>query len=149
MGTTASVASSQHSSMTVNRVLGYAGLVPFVFAALLVASASPHASLATELVGSYALTIICFLYGSWWGMAQSSAVRTTLLLSNTLLLLALALYLFAREWWPLAAAGLLVGTWLCEQNRGLFPDYASQYRVMRTLLTLIAASSMAVVQLAA
>ena len=135
--------------MTISRVLGYAGLIPFVCAALLVASASPHASLSAELVGSYALAIICFLFGSWWGMAQSSAVRTTLLLSNALLLLALAAYLFAREWWPLAAAGLLVCTWLCEQSRGLFPDYAPQYRVMRSLLTLVAAISMGVVQLAA
>jgi hypothetical protein len=135
--------------MTVIRVLGYAGLIPFVYAALLVVSASPHASLAAELVGSYALAIICFLFGSWWGMAQSSDVRTTLLLSNTLLLLALTLYLFAREWWPLAAAGLLVGAWLCEQSRGLFPVYAPQYRFMRTFLTLIAAGSMGLVQLAA
>ena len=135
--------------MTVVRLLGYAGLIPFVYAALLVASASPQASLAAELVGSYALAIICFLFGSWWGMAQASAVRTTLVLSNALLLLALALYLFAREWWPLAAAGLLVGAWLCEQSRTLFPAYAPQYRVMRTLLTLVAASSMGLVQLLA
>ena len=135
--------------MTLVRVLGYAGLIPFVYAALLVVSHSPYAPLAAELAGSYALAIICFLFGSWWGMAQSSAVRTTLLLSNTLLLVALALYLFARQWWPLAAAGLLVGAWFCEQSRGLFPAYAPQYRVMRTLLTLVAASSMGLVQLAA
>jgi len=135
--------------MAVVRLLGYAGLIPFVCTALLVLSASPHASLAVELTGSYALAILCFLFGSWWGMAQSSAVRTTLLLSNALLLLALALYLFAREWWPLAAAGLLVGAWLCEQSRSLFPAYAPQYRVMRSLLTLVAAGSMGLAQLAA
>jgi hypothetical protein len=133
--------------MAIIRVLGYAGLLPFVCTALLMVFASPHASLAAELAGSYALAIICFLFGSWWGMAQSSAVRTTLLLSNALLLLALALYLFVREWWPLAAAGLLVGAWLCEQSRSLFPAYAPQYRVMRSLLTLVAASSMGLVQL--
>jgi hypothetical protein len=80
-------------------------------------------------------------------MAQSSGVRTTLVLSNALLLLALAVYLFARQWWPLAAAGLLVVSWICEQSRGLFPAYAPQYRVMRSLLTLVAAGSMGVVQL--
>ena len=137
------------SSLAVVRVLGYAGLIPFVCAAFLVVSASPHAALSAELVGSYALAIICFLFGSWWGMAQSSAVRTTLMLSNALLLLALAVYLFAREWWPLTAAWLLVGTWLCEQSRSLFPRYAPEYRVMRTVLTLVAASSMGLVQLAA
>jgi len=135
-------------TLPVVRILGYAGLIPFVFAASLVVSGSPYASLSAELVGSYALAIICFLSGSWWGMAQSSGVRTTLLLSNALLLLALALYLFARQWWPLAAALLLVGAWLCEQSSRLFPAYAPQYRVMRTLLTLVAASSMGLVQLA-
>jgi glucan phosphoethanolaminetransferase (alkaline phosphatase superfamily) len=137
------------SSLAVVRVLGYAGLIPFVCAALLVVSASPHAPLAAELVDSYALAIICFLFGSWWGMAQSSAVRTTLFLSNAFVLLALALYLFAREWWPLAAAWLLLGAWLCEQSRSLFPVYAPQYRFIRTLLTLVAASSMGLVQLVA
>jgi hypothetical protein len=135
-------------SLPVVRILGYAGLIPFVYAASLVVSHSPYASLSAELVGSYALAIICFLFGSWWGMAQSSGVRTTLLLSNALLLLALALYLFARPWWPLAAAWLLVGAWLCEQSSRLFPAHTPEYRVMRTLLTLIAASSMGLVQLA-
>jgi hypothetical protein len=137
------------SSLAVVTMLGYAGLIPFVGTALLVVSNSPYASLSAELVGSYALAIICFLFGSWWGMAQSSGVRTTLLLSNALLLLALAVYLFARQWWPLAAAGLLVGAWFCEQSRDLFPAYAPQYRVMRSLLTLVAAGSMGLVRLLA
>jgi hypothetical protein len=97
------------SSLAVVTVLGYAGLIPFVCTAFLVVSDSPYASLSAELVGSYALAIICFLFGSWWGMAQSSGVHTTLLLSNALLLLALAVYLFARQWWPLAAAGAAGG----------------------------------------
>ena len=136
--------------MTVVRLLGYAGLIPFVCAALLVASASPHAPLAAELVGSYALAIICFLFGSWWGMAQASAVRTTLLLSNALLLLALALYLFAQG--VVAAGSRMACCWApgsANKAAALFPAYAPQYRVMRTLLTLVAASSMGLVQLLA
>jgi len=131
----------------VNRVLGYAGLIPFVLPALLVLSGSDHGAV-TALAGSYALAIICFICGSWWGMAQASGARATLWLSNAYLLVALLLYLFASEWWSLSAAFLLVGAWVCEQNEELFPTYPQDYRRMRTILTLIAAISMGILQFA-
>lgn len=132
----------------VTRALGFAGLIPFVLPAAMTLTASAHSGLAGSIAGSYALAIICFLSGSWWGMAQRSAVRTTLLLSNAYLLLALALYLFIPGWWALAAALLLAGAWLCEQSRALFPHYTSEYRRMRAILTLVAAASMAVIHFA-
>lgn len=130
----------------VNRVLGYAGLIPFVLPAMLVVSGSEHGPTVTALAGSYALAIICFICGSWWGMAQASAARATLWLSNAYLLVALLLYLFFSEWWSLAAAVLLVGAWVCEQSNVLFPAYPADYRRMRTKLTLIAAGSMGTLQ---
>ena len=137
------------SPQTVTRSLGLAGLVPFVLPAVLIVSGSALASPASQLVNAYALAIICFLSGSWWGMAQSSGVRSTLILSNLYLLFALALYLFAREWWPLAAMLLLLGAWVCERSPGLFPVRAHSYQRMRGLLTLGAASSMGAIQFAA
>lgn len=131
----------------VTRALGYAGLVPYVLAAALVLAASPRADIAATLAGSYALAIICFLCGSWWGMAQRSAVASTLLLSNAYLLLALGLYLFAAEWWALAAALLLAGAWICEQNSSLFRRYPRDYRRMRAILTLFTGTSMASIYL--
>ena len=136
------------TASAITRALGYAGLMPFVLAAATVLSASQYSALAQSLAGSYALAILCFLCGSWWGMAQRSAVRATLLLSNAYLLLALALYLFAPGWWALAAALLLAGAWLCEQSRKLYPDYADEYRRMRAILTLLAAASMASIHFA-
>jgi hypothetical protein len=136
------------SAQFVTRLLGVAGLVPFVLPALLVASGSELAALSAQLADGYALAIICFLAGSWWGMAQTSAVRATLILSNLYLLLALALYLFALDWWPLAAMLLLLGAWLCEQSQRLFPAFPPAYRRMRILLTLGAAASMGVIQFA-
>ena len=127
--------------------LGYAGLIPFVLPAILVAVDSSHAAVARTIAGAYALAILCFLFGSWWGMAQRSGVAATLWLSNGLLLAALGVYLFAPDWWPLAAALLLVVAWLTEQNRQLFPDYPSAYRRLRAVLTGLAAASMLVIQL--
>jgi len=136
------------STQFVTRLLGVAGLIPFVLPALLVASGSELAALSTRLAAGYALAIICFLAGSWWGLAQASGIRATLILSNLYLLLALALYLFAPHWWPLAAMLLLLGAWLCEQSRRLFPALPPAYRHMRILLTLGAAASMGVIQFA-
>jgi hypothetical protein len=58
-----------------------------VIPALLVSLQAQQAPLATEFASSYALAIICFVSGSWWGMAQASGVRATLWLSNAYLLL--------------------------------------------------------------
>jgi hypothetical protein len=132
-----------------SRMLGYAGLIPFLLPVVLVASGSTYGPVSIQMAGGYALAIICFLCGSWWGMGQSSGCRATLLLSNAFLLLALSLYLFVQQWWLLAAAGLLTGAWLCEQSRTLFPTFPQGYRLMRSLLTLVAASSMGLLQLSA
>lgn len=133
------------SPVTVTRLLGIAGLVPFVAPALLALSGSALAAAAVPVAAAYALAIICFLCGSWWGAAQASGERAGLLLSNIYLLLSLGIYLFASDWWPLAAALLLLGAWLCEHFCRWF---ASDYRRMRGLLTLVAGGSMAAIQLA-
>jgi hypothetical protein len=137
------------ATQSVTRALGYAGLIPFVLPAAIALSGSPYADLAASLAGAYALAIICFLCGSWWGMAQTSGARATLLLSNVYLLLALAAYLIAADWWALAAALLLAGAWICEQSSRLFPAYPRQYRRMRAILMLLAGASMAIIHVAA
>jgi hypothetical protein len=136
-----------NASDSIVRLLGYAGIVPFVVPAALVMTGSAHTALANAFAASYALAILCFLCGSWWGMAQASARRATLLISNAYLLLALALYLFTPEWWSLAAAVLLAGAWLCEQNASLFPIYPDGYRRLRAILTICASASMTVMHL--
>jgi hypothetical protein len=136
----------QGNAQFVTRLLGVAGLVPFVLPALLVVSGSALGAAAAQIAAAYALAIICFLGGSWWGMAQASGIRATLLLSNVYLLLALGLYLSALDWWPLAATLLLLGAWTCEHSERLFPALPPAYRRLRTLLTLVAAGSMGVIQ---
>jgi len=127
------------------RGLGYAGLIPFVVPAVLAAAAPARADIAINIAEAYALAIICFLCGSWWGAARDSNSRAALILSNLYLLLSLGLFLFARQWWPLAAAVLLAGTWLCEQNGRMFPSNPPDYRRMRAILSLVSAASMALI----
>ena len=126
---------------TIN-TLGYAGLLPFVIAAGLVASGSVYSETAGLIAGSYAFGIICFLTGSWWGMNWAQGNPLVILLSNLYFLLAfLALALFPG-WWPLASALLLVTIFVTESTKSLFPTLSVSYRKMRAILTLVSAGSM-------
>lgn len=130
------------TSQRVINTLGYAGLIPFVIPALLIIFGSESSQFLTSLAGSYAFGIICFLTGSWWGMGLLPGSRPALLLSNFYFLIAFFIFLFAVEVWALAAAVLLIGIFLAEQRSSLFPEFPASYRVMRTMLTLIASVSM-------
>jgi len=135
------------SVQTIYRMLGYAGLIPFVIPAYLVVTGSAHTNLSVTIAGAYAFGIICFLTGSWWGMGLTSAHRAPLLLSNLYFLVAFFIFLFALPWWPLASAVLLIGIFVAELNRLLFPEFPGLYRKMRTTLTLVASISMLAVHL--
>ncbi len=132
----------------VMRGLGYAGLIPFVVPAVVAVALPAQADMAVVIAEHYALAIICFLCGSWWGAARVSNSSAALIPSNVYLLLALALFLFARQWWPLAAALLLAGSWLFERNSRMFPSNPPDYLRMRGVLSLVAAASMALIQFA-
>lgn len=132
----------------ITSLLGYAGLIPFVIPALLVASGSEYSELSLAIAGAYAFGIISFLCGSWWGMALNNGSARALLYSNLYFLTALSIFLFASEWWPLAAAILLMSILFAEQNSALFPEFPDPYRKMRVLLTLVASASMLTLHLA-
>lgn len=139
------MAGSQHR---ITRILGYAGLIPFVVPALLVALESEYSELMISAAGAYAFGIICFVTGSWWGIALQPGSRSALLLSNLYFLVAFFIFLFALQWWALAAAILLMSIFFAEQNTSLFPAFPEHYRKLRTVLTLVACSSMLVIHLA-
>lgn len=130
------------------QMLGYAGLVPFVAAALLVVLDSQYAIVARSLGEAYAFGIICFLCGSWWGMALDSGPRKALVLSNAYMLTAFFIFALAREWWSLAAAILLMSILFAEHNTGLFKDLPGHYRKLRSILTMVASASMLTLHLA-
>ena len=136
------------NAQSTTRVLGYAGLIPFVIPALLVVSGSEYAELSRVIAGAYAFGIISFICGSWWGMALNSGSARALLFSNLYFLTALSIFLFASDWWPLAAAILLMSLLFAEQNSALFPKFPDRYRNMRVMLTLVASASMLTLHLA-
>ncbi len=130
------------------RILGYAGLLPFVvpvaWLALSPVGAYPWLQ---SLVGVYALGIICFLTGSWWGFGVDARSSPALWLSNLVFLAAVGLFVFAPAWWPFSAAILLLLLFVLEQISRPLPAQQGAYRQMRLWLTLIAGGSMFGLQL--
>ena len=129
-------------------LLGYGGLIPFVIPAILILANSPHAALLTTITSAYAFGIICFLCGSWWGLALKSKREYSLWLSNACFLLAFFVFSFAEQWWALAAAILLIILLITAHGAGLLSGLHEQYGKLRTQLTIIASASMLTVQLA-
>ena len=130
-------------------LLGYAGLIPFVIPALVVVIDTEYSNLASRIAEAYAFGIISFLTGSWWGMALSRGAGKALLLSNLYFLVGLLIFVFALQWWALAAAILLMSIYFAEQTSPVFSDLESRYRKMRGILTMVASASMLTLHLAA
>ena len=122
------------ASKPVTRILGYAGLIPFVLGALFAFGASPYATLARAIAEAYAFGIICFLCGSWWGLAFRDDRSAGLWLSNLLFLIAFFVFVGLEPWWPLAAAVVLAAILLIEQGGRPFPAFDASYRSLRIQL---------------
>lgn len=137
------------SSQRIMLILGYAGLIPFVIPALVVVIDSEYSTLALRIAEAYAFGIISFLTGSWWGMALTRDAGKALLLSNLYFLVGLLIFVFALQWWALAAAILLMSIYFAEQTSPVFTDLESRYRRMRGILTMVASASMLTLHLAA
>lgn len=135
------------SARTIINTLGYAGLLPFVVPAILVAGDSNYADIAIFAADAYAFGIICFLTGSWWGMAFEPRNRMVIVLSNVYFLIAFLLWIFVPAYWALFAAVLLFGLLLLERYQSLFSTAPEYYRRMRTILTLFSSSSMLIIHL--
>jgi hypothetical protein len=130
------------SSKPVFIALGYAGLIPFVIPSALLVAGSDHSRLLIDLIEAYAFGIICFLTGSWWGMALKPGKRINLMLSNFYFLIAFFIYVFAPQVWMPIAAVLLICIFMTERIGTLFPELGSGYSKMRAMLTLVASVSM-------
>ena len=128
--------------------LGLAGLIPFVVPALVLVLHQEQSALAQHIVNVYAFGIICFLCGTWWGMALREGNRRALLLSNLIFLIAFFGFFILPNWWALMACLLLVSLFIIELNTSIIPAFSSDYRTLRATLTLVAGASMLFVFLA-
>ena len=137
------------SARSIIIALGYAGLIPFIIPAVLVATNTGYTDFAILIAETYAFAIICFLTGSWWGMASKADSRTVILLSNVYFISVFLIFLLIPAWWSFASSFLLIGIFTLEQRKSLFPSLPHYYRQMRAILTLFSASSMLIIHFAA
>ena len=129
-----------------SKALGAAGAVPFVVGALLIGlSADDISTLAQRGLAAYALAIVCFLCGAWWGIALIRRSAALLLLSNMLVVLAWLAQVFLSVRLALGVLALiLVLVAVIEGNHPLFRPQPRYYRRMRWWLTGVAAVSLSV-----
>lgn len=119
--------------------LGLGGLLPFIAlgSGLWLWPAGQY--LQASLLTAYALSITCFLCGSWWGISLLQRARGPLVLGNSLVVLAvLGHALLSAPAFALLAVALLVTTWLYEGWHPVFGRQPRYYRRLRGLLTLVA-----------
>jgi hypothetical protein len=128
--------------------LGRAGLLPFVAAPLLVVLDPARSRFYLEVAGAYALAIVCFLCGAWWGIALLRRSPGMLLASNALVVVAVAaVALLAPASALIVLSALLLLTLTVEQVHPMFirqPPYYARLRLQLTAVAVPAAGAAAV-----
>ena len=128
-------------------LLGCAGLSPFLLAVVLVAVAGPGiASVVRPALALYALAILSFLSGAWWGIALLRRAPTMLIASNAVVVAAWASVLVLDAGIAmLILAGLFVTGIIVEGRYPVFAPQPAYYRRMRMWLTGVATVSLVLV----
>lgn len=123
--------------------LGWAGLLPFVAAPVALYVSADHASLVGSAIAAYALAILCFLSGAWWGIALLRRQPGLLVISNLVVVIAwLGFVLLDLRACVIVLAVLLPGTVVLERLHPVFrlqPDY---YAALRMRLSAVASLSL-------
>ena len=117
------------------KLLGYAGLIPFIPLAL---AAGYTASVTMlHLLAVYSFGIFSFLVGSWWGIGLLRYQTLVLCLSNALFLVAATLFAWlSLEQWLAVSGILFVIIFLIEGRLAAFVRQPDYYRRLRLHLTL-------------
>lgn len=128
--------------MSLSRVpifLGIAGAVPFVLSILgFVYTQDYPKALSQHAFMIYSLAILCFLAGTTWGMVlnRPEAERVwPLLVSNGVVLFAVAAMLTANPFWATVLLGLAYFVFYLYERFVL--QYTAPYQTMRRWLTVL------------
>ena len=123
--------------------LGRAGLLPFIASPLAIYFYPDHAQLIGQVTGSYALSIICFLVGIWWGLGLIRRRASALLISNAVVLTAFFGHIgLSTGVFLLLGACLFAATVIVERVHPLFQPQPPYYARLRAQLTAVATLSL-------
>ncbi len=96
-------------------------------------------------MASYALAILCFLVGAWWGVALIRRSPSVLLLSNAVVIMTfLGHLLLPTPAFLICCASLLPATILVERQVGIFRAQPAYYARLRLQLTTVAVAALLV-----
>jgi hypothetical protein len=124
-------------------VLGRAGLLPFCAAPLLMYLDPRHQLFYADMLASYALAIICFLVGAWWGLALIRRSPMALVMSNAVVIVAfLGHALLSTGMFFLLCAVLYPATVIVERRAWLFQPQPPYYARLRAQLTVVASAAL-------
>ena len=125
--------------------LGWWGLVPFAVAPVAVYWFPGRTVAIGSAIAAYAMAILCFLAGAWWGIALLRRKRDILVASNLVVIVAcrgwvlldlqISLLLFAAL--LLAVAGV-------ERLHPVFRPQPNYYAALRLRLSIVASLSLLV-----
>jgi hypothetical protein len=129
---------------TVVKILGYAGLIPFISLAVLSILLTDN-GLFINFLTLYSFGIFTFLCGAWWPtIDMQNAKFWRIVLSNLLFLTAFFVFLLVPNQWLAIGACLYILIWGVEQFSSLIPTLPHTYRRLRTVLTITASLSMTI-----
>lgn len=137
-------AANQQSTLPqVATALGRCGLIPFIVAPPLLYLDHHHAFFYAAVLSTYALAILCFLVGIWWGLALIRRTPSALLYSNAVVIVVfLAHVLITHRAFFLLCAFLYPLTVVIERLSPLFRAQPPYYARLRLQLTSVATVSL-------
>jgi len=123
--------------------LGRAGLLPFIGLPVVLYLDVQHQQVWAESLATYTLAIVCFLVGSWWGLALIRRTPAALLVSNIVVLIAFFGHvLLPTPPFLLLGAALFLATIVFERRHVLFHRQPPYYARLRLQLSLVASASL-------
>ncbi len=123
--------------------LGRAGLLPFIAAPIAMAVYPEQLQFAGRVLSVYALSILCFLVGVWWGLGLIRREASALVLSNAVVIVAFFGHIGLPDQGFLFLCALLFpATILMERSHRLFRPQPPYYARLRAQLTAVATLSL-------
>ena len=127
----------------ITTTLGRSGLLPFLAAPVLLYLDPHHTTIYSAVLASYALAIICFLVGVWWGLALIRRANGPLIYSNAIVIAAFFGHVFLTDQaFFLLCALLFPLTVVVERSHTLFRPQPPYYARLRLQLTVVATVSL-------
>lgn len=143
MSTTSSQPALDSGVPLTARLLGWAGLLPFVALAAGMLFIPAVAHIAATLLAGYAFGILCFLLGIWWGIGVMRGDPAPLLWSNGLFIALFFAWAVLHGPPFMVVAGLLFLVLLALERRlSVFKPQPAYYAALRARLSVVAAASL-------